>query len=100
MSSELKLIEKDDIYVLTKEEHKIGPFGPMHRCHLSQEETVWGRESLAENPGGFDGTGRTLIIGYNPYIYTYRGNDKAWCAYCKWFVSDECQEWLDSGCQK
>jgi len=93
-------IEKDEIYVLTKEEHQVGPFGPMHRCHLTQEETEAGKESLARNPEGFDGTGRTLIVGFNPYIYKYGDHPKAWCAYCHRFVSDECQEWLDAGCQK
>ena len=76
------LIEKDEIYVLTPEEHQVGPFGPMHRG--------------CKNPYGED----ALIIGFNPIIYTYRGHDKAWCAYCHCFASDECQEWLDSGCQK
>jgi hypothetical protein len=84
------LIEKEDIKIVTG---PIGPFGPMHKCHLTQEETVWGKEILAEHP---ERIGRTLIIGYNPIIYKYGDQPKAWCAYCKWFVSDECQEWLDS----
>jgi len=71
------LIEQDEIYVLTPEEHQVGPFGPMHRGCKSPY-------------------GDKLIIGFNPIIYTYRGHDKAWCAYCHCFVSDECQEWLDN----
>jgi len=89
----MPLIEKEDIRIA---DGPIGPFGPMHKCHLSQEETEAGKESLAKNPAGWDGKGHTLIIGYNPIIYKYGDQPKAWCAYCKWFVSDECQEWLDS----
>lgn len=93
MSNESRLIEKDDIRIL---DGPIGPFGPMHECHLSQEETEWGKESLAKNPSGYDGKGHTLIVGYNPYVARYGDEPKARCAFCKWEVSDACQEWLDS----
>jgi hypothetical protein len=85
----MTFIEKEDIRIA---DGPIGPFGPMHKCHLSQEETEHGKAARARNPLLV----RTLIIGYNPVVYRHVDDPKARCAYCNWEVSDECQEWLDS----
>jgi hypothetical protein len=87
------VIEKDDLRIL---DGPIGPFDVMHKCHLPQEETKWGKEALARNPGGFDGSGRTLIVGYNPCMVRIDGAPKARCAYCRWEASDECQRYLNT----
>ncbi len=97
MSKESKLneIHKSDLE-LDPEAYIIGSQIIRHKCHMRQEETEWGRESLAKNPGGFDGSGRTLIVGYNPYMLRYGDETRARCSFCDWPASEECQAFLDT----
>lgn len=88
MSNTPPEIEREDIRIA---DGPIGPFGPMHKCHLTQKETETGKRSMA-----LSGRDDCLIIGFNPRVARYGDELKAHCAYCGWYVSDECQEWLDN----
>lgn len=84
IDSDMLVITRNDILELG-----IGVSTPTHRCPIS----AWAHR-------GHSSPTPTLVIGDNPYIYRRSSGGKPQCCWCDAAVTDELEEFLDTGDHK